>query len=135
MRTTSKVSPPHGSALPNATRWWTTALPTRINCPPPPCRATSRSIAASRTNSSRWAGRSAKRARRTPMRPGPLQTHSTFALQKKRVPIHPPPARALGRGGHAEDRLQRALPDELRHGGGGLLAGGGLPLRGGAAPA
>ncbi len=70
------------------------------------------------------------------MRPPPAPWHKPSRHHEtKRLPLLPPPARALGRGGHAEDRLQRALPDVLRHGGGRLLARAGLALRAGHAPA
>ena len=52
--------------------------------------------------------------------------------EERRVPFFPPPARALGRSGHAEDRLQCPLPDVLRHRRGRLLAGAGDAVRGGA---
>ena len=46
----------------------------------------------------------------------------------QRFPLPRTPARALGRGRHAEDRLQRPLPDVLRHRGRRLLARDGAAL-------
>jgi acyl-CoA thioesterase FadM len=77
------------------------------------------------------AGSAAGARRRGPRTQGSTDTMSDTCHPTTGFPLFPPPARALGRSGHAEDRLQRALPDVLRHRRRRLLARAGAAVRGG----